>query len=468
MVFSSLVFLSVFLPVVFLSCLAVKNVRIQNGILLAASLLFYAYGEPVYVLLMTGSSFVNYLAARLMGAKKSRKKPILAAAVVWNLGLLVVFKYTGFLVSSWNTLTGMAVPVPQIALPIGISFFTFQAMSYVIDVYRGETKVQKNFGKVLLYISFFPQLIAGPIVKYHDVEQEITKRHQDAESIAKGIRRFVAGLSKKVLLANTMGLAADTLFGADLGNINIVGAWMGAVSYLLQIYFDFSGYSDMAIGLGWMFGFHFKENFNYPYVSSSIREFWRRWHISLSGWFKEYLYIPLGGNRKGRLRTSLNKLIVFLCTGIWHGANVTFLFWGVFHGFFMVWEENLSFFKTDSGKKRSRGKQCLCHVYTLLVVLIGFVFFRADTMSQGAYWVGQMFGGFHFEKECMVLAGRLLTPWNILWACVGAAACLPVKKLAEGRTWYEKLVFPASLAAFVLCMLQLAGGTYNPFIYFRF
>ena len=339
MVFSSMVFLCIFLPVVFLLHLILPGIRAKNWMLLLASLVFYAYGEPVYVLLMIASAFVNYLSALLIEKKPSGKKAVMTINVILNLGVLVLFKYTGFLAGSFNSIFGTAVPVPAIRLPIGISFFTFQAMSYVIDVYRGVTEPQKNFGKVLLYISFFPQLIAGPIVKYHDIAQEIENRTQTVDGVMNGIRRFIAGLSKKVLISNTVGLVADTLFAADISGLNAAAAWIGAISYMLQIYFDFSGYSDMAIGLGEMFGFHFKENFNYPYISGSIREFWRRWHMSLSGWFQEYLYIPLGGNRKGKVRTVINKFIVFLCTGIWHGANVTFLFWGLYHGCFLMLEE---------------------------------------------------------------------------------------------------------------------------------
>ncbi|MDY3919487.1 MAG: MBOAT family protein [Candidatus Limivivens sp.] len=464
MVFSSLVFLCIFLPAVFLSSLVFRKIKIQNGILLAASLLFYAYGEPVYVLLMLASAFANYGFALLIGYFGKQKRVFAAAAIVWNIGILILFKYTGFLVTSWNQVTGMQVPVPEIRLPIGISFFTFQAMSYVIDVYRKEVRVQKNFGEVLLYISFFPQLIAGPIVKYHDVEQEITERKQNPEEVSRGIRRFIAGLSKKVLIANTMGLVADTLYGADPSQINILTAWMGAAAYMIQIYFDFSGYSDMAIGLGWMFGFHFRENFNYPYISGSIREFWRRWHISLSGWFREYLYITLGGNRKGKVRTCVNKFVVFLCTGIWHGANVTFLFWGIFHGCFLILEEYLPFFRSKGGKI----KQAVSHVYVLLVVLIGFVFFRADTMGQGVFWLGQMFGGFHFEGEAMCLALGLLTPVNLAAFGVGVLASMPVKNQFEKIKGYQTFSYLLSLLGLVLCILQLAGGTYNPFIYFRF
>lgn len=370
MVFSSMVFLCVFLPAAFCLHLLLPGMRAKNFLLVVASLVFYAYGEPIYVILLVASSAGNYILARLTGECPKIRKLTMTLAVVINLGLLVIFKYSGFLVDTFNSVTGAGIPVPQVRMPIGISFFTFQALSYVIDVYRGDASVQKNFGKVLLYISFFPQLIAGPIVKYHDVEAEINNRKQTPEEIGKGIRRFIAGLSKKVLIANTMGLVADNLFGAAATGITGPGAWLGAVSYMLQIYFDFSGYSDMALGLGMMFGFHFHENFDYPYISASIREFWRRWHMSLSGWFKEYLYIPLGGNRRGKFRTVVNKMIVFVCTGIWHGASFNFLFWGIYHGFFLMLEEYIPFI----GKKGGKLKSFFQHVYALLVVCVGFVF----------------------------------------------------------------------------------------------
>ena len=316
MVFSSLVFLSIFLPAVLILYSLTRSVAIQNMLLLIASLLFYAYGEPVYVILMITTAFFNFLWALLIQNFQARRRIFLVMAVIENLGFLGVFKYAGFLAESLNALTGLNVPVPQLALPIGISFFIFQAMSYVIDVYRRDVDAQKSFIRILLYISFFPQLIAGPIVKYHDIDQELMNRRQTLSEVSEGIRRFITGLGKKVLIANYMGVIADTLYAAPASDINILNAWLGAAAYMLQIYFDFSGYSDMAIGLGWMFGFHFKENFQYPYTSVSIREFWRRWHISLSSWFREYLYIPLGGNRKGKTRTCINKFIVFACTGI--------------------------------------------------------------------------------------------------------------------------------------------------------
>lgn len=464
MVFSSLVFLCVFLPVVFLLDRILPGIRSRNALLLCASLLFYAYGEPVYVFLMIGAAFFNYLWALLMERYPRYRRWFLWLSVIENLGVLGVFKYAGFLVKSFNSCTGFHVPVPQITLPIGISFFTFQAMSYIFDVYRGEGRAQRNFAILLLYISFFPQLIAGPIVKYHDIEQELSERKQTAAGTAMGIRRFIAGLSKKVLIANYMGVVTDALFAAQASQINVFGAWMGAAAYMLQIYFDFSGYSDMAIGLGWMFGFHFKENFHYPYTAVSVRDFWKRWHISLSGWFKEYLYIPLGGNRRGRARTCLNKIIVFACTGIWHGANVTFLFWGLYHGFFLMLEEYVPWIRKEGG----RVKKAAAHLYTLLAVLVGFVFFRADTMAQGLFWVKEMFTGFHFETDTGILCMSLLTPVNLLAFGAGIIGSVPIREKLEKSAGWQRVSWIVSPILLVLCMLNLAGGTYNPFIYFRF
>lgn len=464
MVFSSMVFLCVFLPAAFCLHLLLPGMRAKNFLLVVASLVFYAYGEPIYVILLVASSAGNYILARLTGECPKIRKLIMTLAVVINLGLLVIFKYSGFLVDTFNSVTGAGIPVPQVRMPIGISFFTFQALSYVIDVYRGDASVQKNFGKVLLYISFFPQLIAGPIVKYHDVEAEINNRKQTPEEIGKGIRRFIAGLSKKVLIANTMGLVADNLFGAAATGITGPGAWLGAVSYMLQIYFDFSGYSDMALGLGMMFGFHFHENFDYPYISASIREFWRRWHMSLSGWFKEYLYIPLGGNRRGKFRTVVNKMIVFVCTGIWHGASFNFLFWGIYHGFFLMLEEYIPFI----GKKGGKLKSFFQHVYALLVVCVGFVFFRADTMKQGCFWIREMFTDFGWKASAMSLTLQQLTPVYLVTLAAALVAAVPVNSMLKKYKWYEGFTYVLSLAGFALCVLSLAGGTYNPFIYFRF
>lgn len=459
-----MVFLCVFLPAAFCLHLLLPGMRAKNFLLVVASLVFYAYGEPIYVILLVASSAGNYILARLTGECPKIRKLTMTLAVVINLGLLVIFKYSGFLVDTFNSVTGAGIPVPQVRMPIGISFFTFQALSYVIDVYRGDASVQKNFGKVLLYISFFPQLIAGPIVKYHDVEAEINNRKQTPEEIGKGIRRFIAGLSKKVLIANTMGLVADNFFGAAATGITGPGAWLGAVSYMLQIYFDFSGYSDMALGLGMMFGFHFHENFDYPYISASIREFWRRWHMSLSGWFKEYLYIPLGGNRRGKFRTVVNKMIVFVCTGIWHGASFNFLFWGIYHGFFLMLEEYIPFI----GKKGGKLKSFFQHVYALLVVCVGFVFFRADTMKQGCFWIREMFTDFGWKASAMSLTLQQLTPVYLVTLAAALVAAVPVNSMLKKYKWYEGFTYVLSLAGFALCVLSLAGGTYNPFIYFRF
>ena len=464
MVFSSMVFMCVFLPAVFVLHCILPGIRAKNALLLLASVLFYAYGEPVYIILLFISTLLNYFCACGVDRFQNHRKGILVLAVICNLGILIVFKYTDFILGMVNSVTGLHLPLPQIRMPIGISFFTFQAMSYVIDVYRETTKAQKNYAKVLLYISFFPQLIAGPIVKYHDVAAEIDQRTVTLDGVALGIRRFSAGLCKKVLLANTLGLVADNLFGASAGSINGAGAWLGAISYMLQIYFDFSGYSDMAIGLGWMFGFHFKENFNYPYISGTIREFWRRWHMSLSGWFLEYLYIPLGGNRKGKFRTVVNKMIVFLCTGIWHGAAVDFLFWGVYHGFFLMLEEYIPWI----GKKGSAVKSFFQHVYALLVVCIGFVFFRAETMAQGCFWVRKMFTGFGWNAGAMSFALQQMTPVFLVTLAGALIACCPVKKLISEKKWYGPVAYVCSLTGLVICILSLASGTYNPFIYFRF
>ena len=464
MVFSSMVFMCVFLPAVFVLHCILPGIRAKNALLLLARVLFYAYGEPVYIILLFISTLLNYFCACGIDRFQNHRKGILVLAVICNLGILIVFKYTDFILGMVNSVTGLHLPLPQIRMPIGISFFTFQAMSYVIDVYRETTKAQKNYAKVLLYISFFPQLIAGPIVKYHDVAAEIDQRTVTLDGVALGIRRFSAGLCKKVLLANTLGLVADNLFGASAGSINGAGAWLGAISYMLQIYFDFSGYSDMAIGLGWMFGFHFKENFNYPYISGTIREFWRRWHMSLSGWFLEYLYIPLGGNRKGKFRTVVNKMIVFLCTGIWHGAAVNFLFWGVYHGFFLMLEEYIPWI----GKKGSAVKSFFQHVYALLVVCIGFVFFRAETMAQGCFWVRKMFTGFGWNAGAMSFALQQMTPVFLVTLAGALIACCPVKKLISEKKWYGPVAYVCSLTGLVICILSLASGTYNPFIYFRF
>lgn len=468
MVFSSMTFLCVFLPVVFLLYSVLPSIPVKNGLLIIASLLFYAYGEPKYVLLMIFSIVMNYLFGRLLDSENERlRRMIVGLAVCVNLALLFVFKYLDMVLKTVNQISHSSIPMANLALPIGIFFFTFQALSYVIDVYRRDVEAEKNLFHVMLYISFFPQLIAGPIVKYHDIQEQIRSRKTDSGEIAAGMRRFILGLAKKVLISNVMAVTADALFAAPMGEMNILSAWTAAIAYLFQIYFDFSGYSDMAIGMGRIFGFTFQENFRYPYISQSIQEFWRRWHISLSTWFKEYLYIPLGGNRKGKVRTCVNKLIVFFSTGLWHGADWTFVIWGLWHGMFMLLEEVIPV------KKLPR---LLRHVYTLLVVVIGFVMFRADTFTQGIQITGKMFAGWSFQASQMNLVLQQMTPLFILTVIIAVIACMPVLKWVKEwgetiqpcRKVMEPLGYLMSLILLVLCILSLSSGTYNPFIYFRF
>ena len=456
MVFSSLTFLCIFLPVVFLTHLAIPNIRAKNALLVVFSLAFYAYGEPVYVLLMIASTIFNWAFGILIGKEAAYRKALLAVAIIANLAFLGVFKYANMFIQTLDDAFALNLPQPEIALPIGISFYTFQAMSYVIDVYRKQVKYQKSYFKVLLYISFFPQLIAGPIVKYHDIERELAKRKASIEDIALGMRRFIVGLSKKVLIANTMGACVDSIFDTGLSDVNIAVAWLIALSYLLQIYFDFSGYSDMAIGMARMFGFHFKENFDHPYTSSSVKEFWRRWHISLSTWFKEYVYIPLGGNRKGKLRAVTNKLVVFFLCGLWHGAAWTFVVWGLIHGFFLLLEEYLPINKLPKP---------IGIIYTLFVITIAFVLFRAENFSQAASIVTQMFTGFHFETACMQVFMENLTPVFIITFISGIVASTNIASKININT---NLSYVLSFALLFLCICSLSTGSYNPFIYFRF
>ncbi len=463
MVFSSLVFLCIFFPVVFCLHSAVPSIKIKNILLVLASLIFYAFGEPVYVILMVISAFLNYLCALFMG--KAGRNALLIGAVGINIGILCVFKYTGFIITTMNGVLGVRINDPQISLPVGISFFTFQALSYVIDVYRGQVEVQRNFGKVLLYISFFPQLIAGPIVKYRDIALEIDSRSVNPREAALGLRRFICGLAKKILIANTMAVTADQVFRQGIDSLNIISAWLGAIAYTMQIYFDFSGYSDMAIGLGRMFGFHFRENFEHPYGSLTIKEFWRRWHISLSSWFKEYVYIPLGGSRKGKVQTGLNKMIVFFLTGLWHGANWTFVVWGLFHGAFSFFEEYVPSLK--------KLPSALLHGYTMLTVTVGFVIFRADTLGYGLLFIGKMFTGFECSAASMSLVWQQLTPYFLVMLSAAVIGCAPVCRVLPVFSDTKKhtvqlILYLAAFALLLWCILRLSGGSYNPFIYFRF
>ena len=464
MVFSSTIFLFAFLPVVYIVNRFLPH-KLSNAFLCITSLLFYAWGEPVYVLLMIASVLINYAFAKNMD-QSPNKKVRLVWAVALNLAMLFVFKYTDFVVASLNSAFGFAIPQPNIPLPIGISFFTFQAMSYTIDVYRGVTNPQRSFLKLMLYVSFFPQLIAGPIVKYHDIAEQIDHRTLNLEDTAKGIRRFIIGLSKKVLIANVLAGVVDGVYQLSAGQLSLPVAWLTAVAYVLQLYYDFSGYSDMAIGLGHMFGFEFKENFNYPMISASLREFWQRWHISLSTWFKEYVYIPLGGNRKGKLRTGLNRVTVFFLTGLWHGAQWTFVIWGMIHGTFMLLEQHNIIPVNAMGKKT----RWIGQLYTALVVVLAFVIFRAESFAQAAAMWGNMFvGGWD-----MGMQAKWFSPLFYTALVLGIIGCTPWVHVVQAKLSHKSAAiwagcsYVAALALLVLCMLALAASTHNPFIYFRF
>ena len=490
MLFSYMIFLWVFLPLVLigngiLSRLPLKEdrrIRAKNIFLLVASLVFYAWGGIYYLLIMLFSILINFFGGRMIGKRlrrRSEQKKCLLLVIALNLAMLFVFKYFNMLVvvienvidpRGGGSILGMQgtgiLNLPQIVLPIGISFFTFQAMSYVIDVYRKDVPVQESLASFALYVSFFPQLIAGPIVRYHEVADQIGYREEKLAMRAYGIKRFCYGIGKKVLLANTFAAVADDIWALGNGQITGLTAWLGMLSYTLQIYYDFSGYSDMAIGLGRMFGFRFAENFNYPYVSASVQEFWRRWHISLSTWFKEYVYIPLGGNRKGKGRTLLNLFIVFLLTGIWHGANFTFIAWGLFYAVLLILER---LFLGDLLKRNPL--KWINHIYTLFAVMVAWVLFRSDTIFQA----GSILKGlFDFSGNQFGILS-FLSMKLILFLIIGILLCGPVQmkfagwyKRARRKAWVRNADFAIQMILLVLSILSLVGGTYNPFIYFQF
>ncbi len=458
MVFSSAVFLFIFLPLVWLAHLLLPSVRAKNVLLSAASLLFYAFGEPIYVLLMLLSVVVNYFAARAVDAFSGHaRRAALIAAILFDLAMLGVFKYAGFAVETLNVIPFVNLPVPGVRLPIGISFYTFQILSYVVDVWRGDTPVQKRVDDLFLYIAFFPQLIAGPIVKYHDIAEQITCRRVEAETAAVGMRRFLFGLAKKLLISNPCGYLTDRAFAAE--TLSAPLAWLGAVAYCFQIYYDFSGYSDMAIGLGQLFGFRIPENFNYPYVSGSTQEFWRRWHISLSTWFREYVYIPLGGNRRGKVRTVVNKYVVFFTTGLWHGASLNFIVWGLWHGTMQMIEQVVR-------PTARRFLSLLWRPVTALSVILSFVIFRADTMTAAARYLAAM-----FVPGSASPALALLDPYTLMILGVALLFSFPI--VPRVRAWADAhhldwIGYAISIPLLLLCVISLASSTYNPFIYFRF
>lgn len=471
MVFSSLPFLCVFLPAVFLAALVVRATPAQNVLLMVASLLFYAYGEPVLVLLMVLMSLGAYGFGLALGKGPARRRKLLCAvATTAALGALGAFKYAGWLLGAVGEAFDLAMTVEALALPVGISFYTFQAISYVVDVYRKDVPPQRNLVRLVLYISFFPQLIAGPIIRYHDVDAQLAHRAITLEGVVAGLRRFVVGLAKKVLVADVLAVAADAIFGADPAQVGGAAAWVAALAYVLQIYFDFSGYSDMAIGMARMFGFAYKENFDYPYASTSIQEFWRRWHISLSTWFKEYLYIPLGGSRRGRARTVANKMLVFLCCGLWHGAAWTFVVWGLIQGLFLLLEEYVGALR--------RLPRPVGWLYAMAVTTLAFVVFRADSLDQALFFLQQMLTGWGpLQAQGQALLMAQLTPLFLTTFAIGAAGAAPVlpwakERLAAASPRVQRAADAAGsvacLGLLALCLLTLAGGAYSPFIYFRF
>lgn len=466
MVFSSTIFLCVYLPLVLLGYYICPK-KGRNLFLLIVSLVFYAWGEPKYVFLMIFSILVNYIFGRLMDKHRENKKRLklmLVLSVVIDIGLLSVFKYTDFIITNVNAIFGANFDLLNIALPIGISFYTFQAMSYTIDVYRDDVRVQKNLIDFGMYITMFPQLIAGPIVRYADVQDQLADRSVTTADFSEGVMRFVVGLGKKVLLANQMGAVWSDIYALG-GDVSALMAWTGAIAYTFQIYFDFSGYSDMAIGLGRMFGFKFPENFRYPYQSVSITDFWRRWHITLSTWFKEYLYIPLGGNRRGLARQALNLLIVWSLTGFWHGAGWNFVMWGLYY-FVILFIEKLFLLKAlDKLPKFFR------HVYALLLIIIGWVIFASDDVSVLLPYLGSMFGANGAVGGMDVYT--LLTKAVLLIICCVASTELPKKLfLSAAGAMNEKAAFTLksvlTIALLALSMILLIGDSYNPFLYFRF
>ncbi|MEO2076867.1 MAG: MBOAT family O-acyltransferase [Bacillus sp. (in: firmicutes)] len=473
MVFSNLVFLFIFLPLVLVSYFLIRK-ELRNYLLLAFSLVFYAWGEPKYVVIMIFSIVLNYVfgyLVHLFRDQKSLNKIILSLAVAANLLVLGYYKYINFLIDNINKLFSTNIHMDPVVLPIGISFFTFQAMSYVIDVYREPKEVQKNPFDLALYVALFPQLIAGPIVRYNEVAAQIKKRFVNIEKFSEGIKIFIIGLSKKVLIANQVGFVADAIFNKPTSEMSVLLAWIGIIAYSLQIYFDFSGYSDMAIGLGKMFGFDFSKNFNYPYISKSIGEFWRRWHISLSTWFRDYVYIPLGGNRVSKWKSYRNLFIVWGLTGLWHGASWTFIAWGLYYGIIIAME------RAFLNKILDRLWSPIRHVYVILIFLIGWVFFRADNFSYSFDFIKTMFGGgnhplvdklsmYYLYDYGLVFAIAILVSTPVIPYLYRKINQLTVNAYMQNSK--ELAVSGIFLFLLIINIVHMVNSTFNPFIYFRF
>ena len=468
MVFSSTIFLFFFLPAVLLGYYLIRA-ELRNAFLLVMSLLFYAVGEPRFVFVMMASIAANYLLGlciwRARDAGLWVRRALLIATMAVDLGILFYYKYYDFTIANIDRLTGAGLPLRHIALPIGISFFTFQGMSYVLDVYMGKSEVQKDPLNVALYVALFPQLIAGPIVRYSDVAREIVSRKETLDDFASGVQRFAVGLAKKVILSNQFALLADQAFGTAPESLGAGLAWLGAMAYTFQIYFDFSGYSDMAIGLGRMFGFHFQENFDYPYTSDSVTVFWRKWHISLSSWFRDYVYIPLGGNRRGNVY--LHLLAVFFLTGLWHGASWNFVVWGLWHGAFLIGERLLRGRSTTASLPLA-----VRWIYTMLVVVVGWVFFRAADLSAALEYLKCMAGASGAGGTEALYA---IQDYGVTFA-VGAVAMLPLAKGYrrscggnEALSNVSRFLEPLACGALLLVgIAYTVSSTYDPFIYFNF
>lgn len=463
MVFSSLTFLFIFLPLLMAIYFAVpaKYIKARNIVLLVFNLIFYAYGEPKNCLVMIVSIFMNYLFGVLVDKHRENEKQAkfwVFVAVLFNIGILIYFKYLEFIVENISSLFNAEITVQTIVKPIGISFFTFQGLSYVIDVYRGITNCQKSLFNVALYISLFPQLIAGPIVRYETIADEIDNRESNASDMAEGIRRFMVGFAKKLILANAIGQVADAFFNSPISSLSVVGAWIGPIAYAFQIYFDFSAYSDMAIGLGKIFGFHFCENFNYPYISQSITEFWRRWHISLSTWFRDYVYIPLGGNRCSKLRHLFNIFVVWLLTGIWHGAKWKFIFWGIYFGVILILE------KTFILKYLEKAWRPIRHIYALILIVIGWAIFRAHDME---YFFGMLKTMFFVNGNPIINDKTIYNLLEFKYAIIICAiASIPLKDYILVKN--EKIKYGLSFVVFIVAIVCMLSNSFNPFIYFRF
>ncbi|GAB3795872.1 MBOAT family O-acyltransferase [Spirosoma humi] len=479
MLFSSAIFLFLFLPFFLFSYYLLPK-RWHNAFLFAASLWFYAWGEGPVVLVLLLSALINYMAGRLI--EQGRRRAGLWLSLAGSLSLLFYYKYANFFVDSVRSLAGaFSFPVPDslalthIALPIGISFYTFQGISYTLDIYWGRIRANRSFLDYGTYVAMFPHQIAGPIVRYADIAPELAERTTTIEKFGSGAERFILGLAKKVLLANTFASLADTIFNAPIDSYPTATAWLGIVAYSLQIYFDFSGYSDMAIGLGKMVGFDFKENFNYPYIARSIQDFWRRWHISLSSWFRDYVYIPLGGNRGSKLRTYRNLLIVFFVTGLWHGASWNFIIWGLYHGLFLLLE------RAGLSKRLERIWAPIAHAYTLIVVLIGWVFFRIETLPEAIHFLQKMVGlGAQPVSAVAYPPAYFLTAELVVSLLLGFMLATPIypsfqriwdrtlARLVPVRLLLNSVYVVGLFSLFVLAVMYLAADTYNPFIYFRF